>query len=83
MLRALHDPALRRIAIAFVAFNVAEWATWIAMLVYAYEQGGVVASGLVAVLQLAPAAVFAPFGAAFADRYSRARVLSIGYARRH
>ncbi len=80
MLRAVHDPALRRIAIAFVAFNVAEWATWIAMLVYAYEQGGVVASGLVAVLQLAPAAVFAPFGAAFADRYSRARVLSIGYA---
>ena len=80
MLRAVRDPALRRIAIAFVAFNVAEWATWIAMLVYAYEQGGVVASGLVAVLQLAPAAIFAPFGATLADRYPRARVLSISYA---
>jgi MFS family permease len=80
MLRAVHDGALRRIAIAFVAFNVAEWATWIAMLVYAYEQGGVVASGLVAVLQLAPAAIFAPFGATFADRYPRARVLSMAYA---
>jgi MFS family permease len=80
MLRAVQDPALRRIAIAFVAFNIAEWATWIAMLVYAYEQGGVAASGLVAVLQLAPAAIFAPFGATLADRYPRARVLSIAYA---
>lgn len=80
MLRAVQDPALRRIAIAFVAFNIAEWATWIAMLVYAYGQGGVAASGLVAVLQLAPAAIFAPFGATLADRYPRARVLSIAYA---
>ncbi|HUG05898.1 MAG TPA: MFS transporter [Candidatus Limnocylindria bacterium] len=76
----MQDSALRRIAIAFVAFNVAEWATWIAMLVYAYEQGGVVATGLVAVLQLVPAAIFAPFGATIADRYPRAHVLSIAYA---
>ena len=79
MLRAVRDPALRRIALAFIAFNIAEWATWIAMLVYAYGQGGVVASGLVAVLQLVPAAIFAPFGAALADRHRRGRVLSSAY----
>ena len=80
MLRAVHDPMLRRIAIAFTIFNVAEWATWIAMLVYAYGQGGVAASGLVVVVQLIPAAIFAPFGATLSDRFPRSGILSIGYA---
>ena len=75
----LRDPDIRRIELGYVAFNTAEWATWIAMLVYAYAQGGVVASGIVAVVQLVPAALFAPFGAALADRYSRERVLVRAY----
>ena len=75
----MRDPDLRRIEIAFIAFNTAEWATWIAMLVYAYGQGGVVASGIVAVAQLVPAALFAPFGAALADRYPRGRILVLAY----
>lgn len=76
---AVRDPAMRRIAIAYVAFNVAEWATWVAILVYAYERGGTAASGLVAVVQLVPAALFAPAGAAIADRTSRSRILTFAY----
>lgn len=80
MRQSLSGPGLTRIAIAYVAFSAAEWATWIAMLVFAFDRGGVVASGAVAVIQLVPSAIFAPLGATLADRYGRHRVLVIAYA---
>lgn len=73
-----HDQ--RRLQVAFLVFSAAEFATWVGILVYGYRIGGAAAVGLVAVAQLAPAAILAPPLAALADRISRRRSLVLAYA---
>jgi MFS family permease len=80
VIRALiRDHAVARVTAAFTAFVVAEYAVWIGMLVYAYQQGGTTASGLVAFAQLAPGILLAPVMAALADRRSPTELLVGGY----
>lgn len=74
------NPTLRRVLAAFFLFNVVEWAAWVAVLVYAFDQGGTTEAGVVAMVQLLPAALLAPFGAVLGDRIRRDRALAIGYA---
>ena len=80
LVHALRVADLRRVLAAYLGFNVAEMANFIAILIYAYEVGGSPALGLVAFLTLAPAAVFAPIGATLGDRFRREVMLTIAYA---
>jgi Cyclic nucleotide-binding domain/Major Facilitator Superfamily len=71
---------LRRVELAFATFSAGEWAWWIAMLVYAYAQGGVTESGILATVLLIPAAAFPPAMTAVGERYAPGSVLLAGYA---
>ena len=79
ILAVLHNPSLRRVLLAFIGFSLAEWGSWIAILVYAYARGGATEAGLAALIQLAPSAVVAPLAASLGDRMRRERALLVAY----
>jgi len=66
---------LRRLELAWGSSFAVEWASLLALSVWAYGNGGAEAVGLVGLLRMLPAAIALPFGAAVADRFPRHRVL--------
>ena len=69
------NPNLRRVELAFAGQIVGQYAYSIALSVYAFQQGGAAAVGIVSFIRLMLAAVVAPFAAAWADRYRREHVM--------
>jgi MFS family permease len=71
------NPAVRRIQLGFAGACTAEWTFTVVLSVYAFEQGGAKAVGLVSLLRMLPSAVLAPFASAVADRWRRDLVLTL------
>ena len=75
----LKNRGLRRALLAFSVFRPIESAQWIAVLVYAYGEGGTREMGIAAVALLLPTALLAPFVSQIGDRMHRERALAFGY----
>jgi MFS family permease len=60
-------------------YRLAEFGPWVAMLVFAFEQGGATATGVVSLALLLPTALFAPLGGPLIDRWGASRVLFGAY----
>ena len=69
------NPGLRRIELAWAGSILGTWAYGIAVVVYAYEQGGATAVGVVGLARWIAAAIASPFAALLGDRYDRRLVM--------
>jgi MFS family permease len=65
---------------AFGLFAIVEYGAWFAVILYAYDEGGVGLAGVVGVAQLLPAALLAPPLGSLGDRLPRGAALSGAYA---
>ncbi len=68
------NPALVRFTLTHALSVVAEWASFIGVLVYAYDEAGEVAAGLASLAILTPYVVVTPFGVSMAERRHPASV---------
>jgi MFS family permease len=73
--RVFRNPNIRRIESAWAASVIAHWAYGIALAVFAFQQGGAAAVGIVGLVRFLPSAVASPFVAMLGDRYRRERVI--------
>jgi MFS family permease len=73
--RSFRNADLRRLQLAWLGSTIGNWMYLVALSVYAFEQDGAGAVGVLWVVRLVPAALLSPVLAAFADRYPRRAVM--------
>jgi MFS family permease len=73
------NPDIRRVEIAWAAFAAAKGCLAVALLVFAYEQGGAVGVAALGVVQMLPSAITAPIVTGLGGRYRRDRILAAIY----
>ena len=74
------DGRMRRVLLAFGLFALVEFATWIAILLVAYDRGGAAMVGIASVAMLVPAIILVPLLSGFGDRMPRGRALALSHA---
>lgn len=72
---ALATPELRRVQAAWTAGAIGNWAFFVVLAIYAFDEGGATAVGLAALARMLPAGLTAPFTSLLADRRSRRDLL--------
>lgn len=75
----VRNRSLLRALTAFCLFGAAEYGTWVAILVYAFVQGGATEAGVVGLALLVPPVFVAPVAASLGDRMRRDRALGFSY----
>jgi len=79
--RAMRDVfrnrGLRRLQLAWAGSIIGSWAYTVALVVYAFDQGGATAVGLVGLVRWLPSAFASPLAAIFGDRFPRVRVMLV------
>jgi MFS family permease len=75
--RVFRNQNIRRLEGAWAVSIFSYWAYGIALSVFAYQEAGAAAVGIVGLLRYIPTAIASPFSAMLADRYRRERVLLV------
>jgi MFS family permease len=75
MREVVQNPDLRRLQLAWVGSVLGNWGYSVAVNVWAYNEGGATAVGLLNVIRLVPSALAAPFVSMLGDRMQRSRVM--------
>jgi MFS family permease len=69
------NPQLCRLELAWGGYYLGEWTHFVALSIYAFENGGAAAVGVLGVARMGAAALALPFAGMLTDRYPRQRVL--------